>query len=43
MNAHPGQEFNYVLEGSILVVVDGHDSSFTRVTPSTSMRGTGTA
>ncbi len=25
MNAHPGQEFNYVLEGTIKVVVEGHE------------------
>lgn len=24
-NSHPGQEFNYVLEGSLMVVVDGHE------------------
>jgi transcriptional regulator with XRE-family HTH domain len=24
-NAHPGQEFNYVLEGSLMVIVDGHE------------------
>jgi len=24
-NSHPGQEFNYVLEGTLLVVVDGHE------------------
>lgn len=24
-NAHPGQEFNYVLEGTLMVVVDGHE------------------
>ena len=24
-NAHTGQEFNYVLEGSLMVVVDGHE------------------
>ena len=24
-NSHPGQEFNYVLEGSLLVIVDGHE------------------
>ncbi len=24
-NAHPGQEFNYVLEGSLLIVVDNHE------------------
>jgi mannose-6-phosphate isomerase-like protein (cupin superfamily) len=25
LNAHPGQEFNYVLEGSLMVVVEGHE------------------
>jgi len=25
LNSHPGQEFDYVLEGSLLVVIDGHD------------------
>ncbi len=25
MNAHPGQEFNYVLEGSVKVVIEGHE------------------
>ena len=24
-NAHPGQEFNYVLEGTLLIMVDGHE------------------
>jgi transcriptional regulator with XRE-family HTH domain len=24
-NSHPGQEFNYVLEGSLMIVVDGHE------------------
>ncbi len=24
-NSHPGQEFNYVLEGTLMVVVDGHE------------------
>lgn len=24
-NSHPGQEFNFVLEGTLLVVVDGHE------------------
>jgi transcriptional regulator with XRE-family HTH domain len=24
-NAHPGQEFNYVLEGSLMIIVDGHE------------------
>lgn len=24
-NSHPGQEFNYVLEGSIMVIVDNHE------------------
>lgn len=24
-NSHPGQEFNYVLEGSLLIVVDNHE------------------
>ncbi len=24
-NSHPGQEFNFVLEGSLMVVVDGHE------------------
>ena len=24
-NSHPGQEFNYVLEGSLMVIVDGHE------------------
>jgi len=24
-NAHPGQEFNFVLEGELLVIVDGHE------------------
>lgn len=24
-NSHPGQEFNFVLEGSLLVIVDGHE------------------
>jgi transcriptional regulator with XRE-family HTH domain len=25
MNAHPGQEFNYMLEGSVMAVVDNHE------------------
>jgi len=25
MNAHPGQEFNYILEGTVKVVIDGHE------------------
>ena len=25
LNAHPGQEFNYVLEGTLKIVVDGHE------------------
>jgi len=25
LNAHPGQEFNYVLNGSLMVIVDGHE------------------
>ena len=25
LNAHPGQEFNYLLEGGIMVVVGGHE------------------
>ena len=25
LNAHPGQEFNYVLEGTVMVVVEGHE------------------
>jgi len=24
-NSHPGQEFNYVLEGTLMVMVDGHE------------------
>lgn len=24
-NSHPGQEFNYILEGSLMIVVDGHE------------------
>lgn len=24
-NSHPGQEFNYVLEGALMIVVDGHE------------------
>lgn len=24
-NSHPGQEFNYVLEGSLMIIVDGHE------------------
>lgn len=24
-NAHPGQEFNFVLEGKLMIVVDGHE------------------
>jgi transcriptional regulator with XRE-family HTH domain len=24
-NSHPGQEFNFVLEGSLMVIVDGHE------------------
>ena len=24
-NSHPGQEFNYVLEGTLMVIVDGHE------------------
>ena len=24
-NNHPGQEFNYVLEGTLMIVVDGHE------------------
>jgi quercetin dioxygenase-like cupin family protein len=25
LNSHPGQEFNYVLEGSLKIVLDGHE------------------
>ncbi|MFI5369128.1 MAG: cupin domain-containing protein, partial [Spirochaetia bacterium] len=25
LNTHPGQEFNYVLEGALKVVVEGHE------------------
>jgi transcriptional regulator with XRE-family HTH domain len=25
MNAHPGQEFNYMLEGTVMAVIDGHE------------------
>ncbi len=25
LNAHPGQEFNYILEGTLKVVIDGHE------------------
>lgn len=25
LNSHPGQEFNYVLEGTLKLVIDGHD------------------
>jgi len=25
MNSHPGQEFNYVLEGSLMIVIDGKE------------------
>jgi transcriptional regulator with XRE-family HTH domain len=25
VNSHPGQEFNYVLEGSLLLLIDGHE------------------
>ncbi len=25
VNSHPGQEFNFVLEGSLMVMVDGHE------------------
>lgn len=25
MNAHPGQEFSYVLEGTMKIVVEGHE------------------
>lgn len=25
LNSHPGQEFNYVLEGSLRIVIDGHE------------------
>ncbi len=25
LNSHPGQEFNYVLEGSLRLTIDGHD------------------
>lgn len=25
LSSHPGQEFNYVLEGSLMIVVDGHE------------------
>jgi mannose-6-phosphate isomerase-like protein (cupin superfamily) len=25
LNAHPGQEFNYVLEGTLMAVVEGHE------------------
>lgn len=25
LSSHPGQEFNYVLEGTLMIVVDGHD------------------
>jgi len=24
-NSHPGQEFNYVLEGTLMIIVDGHE------------------
>lgn len=24
-NSHPGQEFNYILEGSLLTIIDGHE------------------
>jgi quercetin dioxygenase-like cupin family protein len=24
-NSHPGQEFNFVLEGSLMIIVDGHE------------------
>ena len=24
-NSHPGQEFNYILEGTVMIVVDGHE------------------
>jgi len=24
-NSHPGQEFNYILEGTLMIVVDGHE------------------
>lgn len=24
-NAHPGQEFNFVMEGSLMIIVDGHE------------------
>ncbi len=25
MNSHPGQEFNYILEGTLMIVIDGKD------------------
>jgi quercetin dioxygenase-like cupin family protein len=25
LNSHPGQEFNYVLEGTLKIVIDGHE------------------
>jgi mannose-6-phosphate isomerase-like protein (cupin superfamily) len=25
LNAHPGQEFNYVLKGALMVVIGGHE------------------
>ena len=24
-NSHPGQEFNYVLQGSMMTIIDGHE------------------
>ena len=24
-NSHPGQEFNYVLEGAMMTIIDGHE------------------
>ncbi|MDP4181170.1 MAG: XRE family transcriptional regulator [Bacillota bacterium] len=27
MNSHPGQEFNYVLEGSLKIIINGHELS----------------
>ena len=25
MNSHPGQEFNYVLKGTLMIVIDGKE------------------
>ena len=40
---HPGQEFNYVLEGTVMVVVEGHEVVLSPETPSISTRVMATA